>query len=85
MEEPLRRHRLGHRKRAKGVAILIIMEEPLRPGQGSYTESSEIHVAILIIMEEPLRPMTTTAEDYGNNCRNPYYNGRASKTLMLIG
>ena len=63
------------------VAILIIMEEPLRPLENHKHPILALHVAILIIMEEPLRRnLNIISKDEKTISRNPYYNGRASKT-----
>ena len=56
------------------------MEEPLRL-ESTLTKLLYKSVAILIIMEEPLRHEKDIFLARQQLCRNPYYNGRASKTL----
>ena len=108
MEEPLRPGCLVSSGwlRSSIVAILIIMEEPLRPEWKTSVYLVSMCVAILIIMEEPLRLVTRcrlfliwfvailiimeeplrldnalSEAQKDIISRNPYYNGRASKTV----
>ena len=56
------------------------MEEPLRQKLTKEQKEQNAKVAILIIMEEPLRQSILYALKTSQKSRNPYYNGRASKT-----